>query len=187
MRRFRFKIASLLGAILVLGVGFAALRESSDFWESGIFTGTIGVLLLSILLAAQRRESGRAFWLGFALAGWTYLVLTAVPSLESKLITSMALTYIDSNLPGRSFEIHTTLPEILRIANANRPATQTLDSLTLWKSETPGSGGVWTGSTANFVRIGHSLFALGLGWLGGQLSHRLCQSSRRESSGVSGF
>jgi hypothetical protein len=36
MRRIRFTIASLLALIFVLGVGFAALRESSDLWESGL-------------------------------------------------------------------------------------------------------------------------------------------------------
>ena len=39
------------------------------------------------------------------------------------------------------------------------------------------------GITENFVRIGHSLFALLVGWLGGQLSRRLCRSS--SESGVS--
>ena len=41
MRRIRFSIASLLGVILVLGVGFAASRESNDLWESGLFTLTL--------------------------------------------------------------------------------------------------------------------------------------------------
>ena len=34
---------------------------------------------------------------------------------------------------------------------------------------TPGGG---TGTTENFVRIGHSLFALIVGWLGGALSRK---------------
>ena len=37
MRRIRFNIGSLLVLILFTGVGFAALRESSDIWESGFF------------------------------------------------------------------------------------------------------------------------------------------------------
>jgi hypothetical protein len=38
MARIRFNIASLLIVILVLGVGVAALRESSNHWDRGIFT-----------------------------------------------------------------------------------------------------------------------------------------------------
>ena len=102
MRRIRFNIASLLGVILVLGVGFAALRESSDLWESGVFTLTLGALLISILLAIHRTESGRAFWIGVALFGGMYLALSLVPSIESRLITTKALAYLDSKVPGRS-------------------------------------------------------------------------------------
>ena len=100
MRRLRFNIANLLGVILVLGVGFAALRESSDLWESGVFTLMLAALLISILLAVHRTESRRAFWIGFALFGWIYLGLSLVPSIESRLITTKALAYLDSKVPG---------------------------------------------------------------------------------------
>ena len=65
MRRIRFTIASLLVVVLFVAVGFAALRESNDLWDSGLFTLTLAVLLVSILLAIHRTESRRAFWLGF--------------------------------------------------------------------------------------------------------------------------
>ena len=102
IRKLRFNIASLLGVILVLGVGFAALRESSELWESGVFTLTLAALLMSILLAVHRGESRRAFWIGFALCGWIYLGLSLVPSIEPRLITTKALAYLDSIVPGRS-------------------------------------------------------------------------------------
>ena len=82
MRRFRFTIASLLVVILVLGLSFAGLRESSDLWESSIFTITLAVLLISILLAIYRTDKRRACWLGFALFGWIYLALALMPSLN---------------------------------------------------------------------------------------------------------
>ena len=69
--------------LFILGVGLAALREASDLWESGIFTLTLGVLLISILLTVHQNEKRRAFSLGFALFGWIYLVLSLVPSIES--------------------------------------------------------------------------------------------------------
>ncbi len=81
MRRIRFNIASLLVVVLILGIGFAALRESSDLWDGGIFSLTLGVLLVSILLAIHRGDARRAFWLGFALFGGGYLVLSLVPSI----------------------------------------------------------------------------------------------------------
>ena len=102
MRRIRFTIASLLVVVLFVAVGFAALRKSSDLWESGVFTLTLAALLISILLAVHRTESRRAFWLGFALFGWTYLGLSLVPSIESRLISTKAFAYLDSKLAYRS-------------------------------------------------------------------------------------
>ena len=86
MRRIRFNSASQLGVILVLGVGFAALRESRDLWESGVFTLTLAALLISILFAVHR------------------LGLSLVPSIESRLMTTKALAYLDSKLACRSVE-----------------------------------------------------------------------------------
>ena len=105
MKRIRFTIASLLVVVLFLAVGFAALRESSDLWDSGLFSLTLGVPLISVLLAIHSTESRRAFWLGFAVFGWIYLGLTLVPHVESRLITTRALTQLDSKVPGRSLKI----------------------------------------------------------------------------------
>jgi hypothetical protein len=91
MRRFRFTTASLLVVVLVLGVGIAALREASDFWDSGVFTVALGVMVVSVFLAIHRSDSRRALWLGFALFGGGYLALSLVPSIESRLMTTKAL------------------------------------------------------------------------------------------------
>ena len=56
MRRFRFHLGTLVILVLLLGVGFAALRESNEIWDSSIFSITLGVLLISILLAIHRTE-----------------------------------------------------------------------------------------------------------------------------------
>lgn len=100
MKHIRFNISTLAILILVFGVGFAALRQSSDIWDCTIFTLTLATLLISILLAVHRTESRRALWLGFTLFGWIYLGLSLVPSIESKLITTKALTFLDSKCRG---------------------------------------------------------------------------------------
>ena len=105
MRRFRFHIGTLVILVLLVGVGFAALRESDETWDSSIFSLTLGMLLISILLAIHRTENRRAFWLGFALFGSAYLGFFLVPSIESRLITTKALAYLDSNVPDRSIVI----------------------------------------------------------------------------------
>ena len=191
MRKLRFNIANLLVIILVLGVSFAALRESSALWESGIFTVTLGILLLSILLAVHRSESKRAFWLGFALLGWAYMLLTFVPSIESRLITTKALAYLDSKVPGRTLglwiaDVTVTgsgspsdqVQSAVFAMNGNQFVTARQGQVRLWDATTGKLLSGWGGTTENFLRIGHSLFALLVGWLGGQLSRRLCRASR---------
>jgi hypothetical protein len=190
MKRFRFHIGTLVILVLVLAVCFAAFRESTENWDSSIFTLTLGVLLTSILLAVHSSESRRAFSIGFALFGWVYLGLSLVPSIESRLITTKALAYLDSKVPGRASEIS----EIRILRNLLSSPSNSLQSfdinavgdllyashpiqMRLWNVVKSRLFGGWSGTTENFVRIGHSLFALVTGWLGGQLSRRLCRVS----------
>src|SRR3954464_9897141 len=101
MRRPRFTIASLLGLVVFVAVSFAALREASDNWDSGVLAVTLILLLVSVLLAIHRTAARRSYWLGFALFGWAYLVASQVPPIESRLPTTKGLALIDSKLPGR--------------------------------------------------------------------------------------
>jgi WD40 repeat protein len=191
MRRIRFNIASLLVVVLFLGVCFAALRESNELWDSGLFTLTLGVLLTSILLAIHRTESRQVFWMGFALFGWTYMALSLVPSIESRLITTKALTYLDSKVPGRTqtfFTVRLTgtgpgtpgsqVSSVAFSPDGRQLATSSLGTVRLWDAKTGTLLGGWAGTTENFVRIGHSLLALIAAWVGGLLSRRLRRASR---------
>jgi WD40 repeat protein len=191
MRRFRFNIASLLVVVVLVAVGFAALRESNETWDSGLFTLTLSVLLASTLLAIHRNDGRRAFWIGFALFGSGYLALSLVPSIESRLATTKALAYLDSKVPGRTqsfFTIRLTgsgpgtpgnqVQSFAFSPQGNQLATSNLVTVKLWDATTGRLLGGWAGTTENFVRIGHSLIALLAGWLGGLLSRRLWRASR---------
>ncbi len=189
MQRFRFSIASLLLVVLFAAIGFAALRESSDLWDGSVFTLTLASLLISILLAVHRIESRQAFWIGFALFAWTYVGLSLVPPIESRLITTKALTFLDSKVPRRSpaFSLYATInsgtggnqAQSVRIApDGSLLATSSQGLVKIWDAATGRPPGGWSGTTQNFMRIGHSLLALLAGWIGGLLSRRLWQASR---------
>jgi hypothetical protein len=189
MRQVRFNIASLLVVVLLLGVGFAALRESIDLWDSGIFTLTQTALLISVLLAVHRTESRRSFWIGFALFGWAYLGLSSLPSIESRLMTTKGLAYLRSKLSERSLKTNTvqhagswSLAPHNEVQNPRNNAAGNdgiVVSHEVWLFDRTSGRRLngWSGATENFVGIGHSLFALLLGMLGGQLSRRLWRSS----------
>jgi hypothetical protein len=191
MTRIRFTIAGLLILVLYVAVGFAALRESNDLWDSGVLTVTLGALLISILLAVHRAESGRAFWIGFALFGWTYVVLSLLPSIESRLLTSKALAYLESQVPerppgpftvpgsGTGSRAPTNQFQSLTFnADGSQLVTSMQGKVMLWDAATGRVIGVPRGTNEHFIRIGHSLFALLAGWFGGQFSRRLWRTSR---------
>ena len=191
MRNLRFNIASILGVILFLAVGFAALRESNDYWDSGLFTLTLGVLLVSILLSIHRSEAKEAFWIGFALFGWVYLGLSLVPSIESRLLTTKGLAYLDSKVPGRPSGVTNLLlsaigsggsaNQIQNVAftvDGTKPATPSQVVVKVWDTATGKILSGWGGTTENFIRTGHSLLALVAAWLGGHVSRRLSRGSR---------
>jgi hypothetical protein len=192
MKRFRVHLGTLVILVLLLGIGFAALRESNETWDSITFSITLCVLLISILLAVYRTEKRRAFWLGFALFGWIYLGLSLLPSIESRLITTKALHFLDSKVP-RSIQGSDPF-DAIEMADNSKPFSIPVNKGNgdLWEGTVvTGSSTPWltyslarptmTGSsstTENFVRIGQSLLTLLAGWFGGQLSRRLCRDSR---------
>jgi hypothetical protein len=192
VRWLRFNIASLIVFILLCGFAFAALKESSDIWEHGVFSVTLLALIATVLLAIHTNEARRAFWLGFALVGGCYLVFTLVPPMESRLVSSQGLSYVHSKLPGQpaatvSFVLTTNGGggstsagnQTLTLTASGNPTTAASGSGRVWMVSNGNLFTRWVGSSENFVKIGHSVLALMLGWLGGVLSRWLWRRARR--------
>lgn len=68
-------IAGVLGIVLLVGMGLGAIRHATVVWTSLASTLVLGLLLVAILGAIFLRGPDRAYWIGFALFGWVYLVL----------------------------------------------------------------------------------------------------------------
>jgi hypothetical protein len=182
MTRLRFNIGTLLAIVLFLAIGFAALREATDLWDSGVFTLTSVVLLVGVMLSVHRTGKGRAFWLGFALFGWAYLVASLIPSVESRLLTTKGLTYLNSKIPGRAVTASFTITAntggtVDVIGSPPNGQTLTATSVRLWN--TP-AGRFLAVSPESFVRIGHSLLSLIVALAGGRLSCWLAREDRHE-------
>jgi hypothetical protein len=203
MKRPRFSIASLLGLVLFLAISLAALRESTDLWDSAVFTTTFGLLLVSVLLAVHCKEHKRAFWLGFALFGCVALVASLVSQVESRLLTTKLLAYLGSKMEGRRGNLHIRLVRhwdswsyVAANSQANqkfarsdflspeRVVTGTGEGLVrIWDAATGKPLAAASDTTQNLVRIGHSLIALLLAFLGGHVSRFLCGRSHHADSG----
>jgi hypothetical protein len=193
MRRPRFTIASLLGLVVFLAVGLAALRAATDSWDSGVLGVTLTLLMASVLLAVHRTGLGLAYWLGFSLFGWVYLVMSLVPPVEARLPTTKALSYLDSQVPGRSFTVTAVLngwngrPGSPVTTIAFSPDGRSIGSsqgstVRLWNLATGRALAGPNGTSENFLRIGHSLLALVMAFLGAHLSRYLYASGRPGSA-----
>lgn len=77
---FRFSLKTLLASLTICAVGAMALRTGDWFWARIWFSLFLAILLGSILGAIYRTGSRRAFWIGFALFGWTYILIVTFPA-----------------------------------------------------------------------------------------------------------
>jgi hypothetical protein len=104
MSRLRFTLAQLMGVVIFIGLGFAAMRSATLLWSSMVFTLTVAVLTAAILGAMARRGRARMMWAGFALFGWIYLSTTFWPWAAGNgvtappYVTRWALDYWDAKL-----------------------------------------------------------------------------------------
>ena len=80
MNRLRFTLAQLMAIVLYLGFGFAALRNADEFWASATYTLAITLIAGALVGAFARSGRARTPWVGFAVFGWTYLLIVHLPA-----------------------------------------------------------------------------------------------------------
>jgi hypothetical protein len=75
MPRVRLSLSTLMGIVALAALGLAGITSATSLWTAIASTVTLAILLAAILAAWLLDRVDRAFWVGFALFGWTYLVL----------------------------------------------------------------------------------------------------------------
>ena len=75
MTRPRFTLAQLMAVVLLVGFGFAALRNANPSWASATFSLAILAVSVALAGACSRKEGARMPWAGFAVAGGLSLVI----------------------------------------------------------------------------------------------------------------
>lgn len=88
---FRFSLSTLLVGVLVVGLGCAALSNPTPLIEKVFSNLTLAVLGLAALAGLYLPRSTRAFYGGFAVAGWMYFaIVTLNLSTETDLLSSLS-------------------------------------------------------------------------------------------------
>ena len=103
--RFRFSIGSMMAAILIIALSFAALRINSVFCGGIILLTTLAVLCSAILMSLAESGPSRLAWIGCAVFGWPCFILGFGPVANERLgpprTTAMfeeAIPYINPEL-----------------------------------------------------------------------------------------
>jgi hypothetical protein len=198
MKRPRFSIAALMVAIVILSLGLAALRYPNKLWESFYYSIPLAVLVFALLGVLFHRGLSRAFWGGFALSGWFYMLLNFGPwfadSFSPYLFTTACLDLIYPHVAAPEQAAMAVegarLPNMFGLAGAfggggfgggvvaNDP----------WKFWTEIDNAASGFNVANnfqvdrsrpFQMIGHALFALLFAYLGGIAARRFARLGAR--------
>jgi len=178
MTRFRISLAGLMGLIAIAGVGIAALRFASETWAGVMLVVTLAFLGVAVLGVIYRREATRAWWLGFALFGGGYLVLTLGPwfstEVQPKLPTTHVLTYVYAKLkpaPPQKLSVRITAKgDGISISNATDNVSADIFEFSpqnITFEDILGSRLLAiSGNEQDFTQVGHCLLAWVAGMLG---------------------
>jgi hypothetical protein len=161
--RLRVSSRGVLGLVLFVGVGFAALRSATEWWTSGIFTTTLIGLAFAALYTAHRRGAGRAFWSGFVAFGAGYLILAFGPWFETSIRPRLLTTRL----------LDLAYPMIAPASRDGTPIRFSPDGRVHPIGEPGATARVWgpdASRQARFQGIGHSLVSLLLAAIGGVAS-----------------
>jgi membrane protease YdiL (CAAX protease family) len=184
----RVSIRSLMTFVVVSAVGLAALRNAGDQWAGMMLLAALAALGSATLGALILRGKERYWWAGFALFSGGYLVLAFGPwfaeNVRPQLGTTHLLTYVQQKMHARNRPLEgdlasaqtshdSLLAQIARlkqkVRNHNDPAIVALQaSLSSLDHEitvlrrTP--------TRDQFQLVGHSVFALLAGLLGGLIA-----------------
>jgi len=85
MTRLRFSIGGLIVVVAVAAIALAAIRSGSAAWSGAMLSITFFAMICSFLGIVLGRARRRVYWSGFALLGWSYMLLMYVPWLSENI------------------------------------------------------------------------------------------------------
>ena len=140
----QFSLKSLLGIVAVASLGLAGLTHPSRAFNFIVVSFALVIVGLFTLHAACSRAPSKSFSIGFAIAAWVYLLLIC-NDLEYSLVTTWALEEL---YPLLNPELDTNMTHygVFFVGPNGFPL------LTKF---------------SNYLHIGHALWLLAIGYLGG--------------------
>jgi len=202
----RFTIGGLMALILVYAVGLAALRSANELWAGIMLMIALAAVGVAVLGAICLRDKHRFWWIGFAVFESGYLILAFGPwcatEIQPKLATTLLLRYVHDQAVGPQPSISRNLARSTMQTNT-RPRPNSVGSInsasvtypTYKRTASPPPFNRWRSLLPGavnydlFLPVGHSMFALLAGLIGGAIAswfHAMRERGEtpRASSGV---
>lgn len=181
---YRLSIAAVMLWVLIAALAFAAIRSANETWSSLTLSTTLLLLGTSMLASCFSAGSTRAFASGAALFGLGYLALALGPwtstEIAPHLATSQLLQIVQPRLISPSNNssltltyayITTTSPVVATAPPApNPPPPVSFPSAPPAPATAPFTITLAGLPSEEFLRVGHSLFALAFALLGGLIA-----------------
>ena len=91
------------GLVAVAAFGCMAVMNANDVWARAVGTVSLLALFYSIIAAVYCRDVQRAFWLGFAVFGWGYVLLQdgVIGKRFNDFATAIPVNYLAEALQDR--------------------------------------------------------------------------------------
>lgn len=160
-----FSPRNLLLLVTFVALSIASLRYPSRLCASVMFTLALVFLLSSILGIVYGRDRGRAFWTGFAVFGWCYLVVVFGPWFDRyvgpRLLSTHGIAYLQTVMSDQTATIWDS------------------GNSTVFRSAEYGPMLIWDASSGRplarvngvyFQQIGHCVTVVLIGVIGGGLA-----------------
>jgi hypothetical protein len=181
----RFSIRGLMAFVVISAVGLAALRNAGDLWAGMLLLFALASVGAAVMGAFILQGRDRYWWAGFAFFGGGYLALAVGPWLSDAFQPQLGTTHLLDQIQGRMHpaidptqgNLAAWLVEradvVAGLSNMKRLARNTNDpALVLAKKrivllEKMIAAVKRAPTHDQFQRIGHSLFALLAGVVGG--------------------
>ena len=184
----RFSVRALMAVIVGCAVGIAALRNANDWWAGTMLQVALTAVGIAVLGAIFVRGREQAWWLGFALFGGGYLVLAVSPWLintfQPILCTTHVLRALQSHVVQATSDDEVDLQQwrakrdelAARLREAESLARSGSDpdviagkrALVKWYQQFEAFKDA--ANDEEFQQIGHSLFSLLAGLMGGAVA-----------------
>jgi hypothetical protein len=159
--RFRFSIASMMAAIVIIALSFAALRINSVFCGGIILLATLALLCGAIFMSLAERGRSRLAWIGCAVFGWPCFIVGFGPVANERLGSPRTTAMFEAAIPYINPELASEIKQYMppgRIEGAGY-------------SEPPGNVAGYVPELQRYRQSSHAMLTLGFAAMGAILGY----------------